>query len=237
MNWFDSSVLQFLNSFAHRSYALDASLVYVMNDNFIKGGLCMALYAWAWSAGGTKWKQACLLYGFVLSMVALVLARVLALVLPFSVRPLLNPSVHFHLPYTMDASVLEGWSSFPSDHAVLFSCLTVVLYRVDRPLGILAAIHTLCVVVLPRLYTGVHYPTDVIAGAMIGGVVAHLLMRDDLIALLTVPVVRWKDAHPGPLHAILFLAAFEVGELFSTVRVIAHPLSQPLKMALLRLGG
>ncbi len=236
MNWFDSGLLHFLNSFAHRSYALDASLVYVMNNNFIKGGVSMALFTWAWPAGETKWRRARLLYGFALSMVALVLARVLALALPFSGRPLRNPLLHFQLPYTMDASVLEDWSSFPTDHAVLFSCLTVVLYRVSRPLGILAAIHTFCVIVLPRLYAGVHYPTDVIAGAVIGCAVAHLFMRDDLIALLTVPVLRWKDAHPGPFHAILFLAAFEVGELFSTVRVLAHPLSQPLKMALLRLG-
>jgi undecaprenyl-diphosphatase len=57
--------------------------------------------------------------------------------------------------------------SFPSGHAtVAFACATVLALAVPRlrvPLFVLAAL-----IAFSRVYVGVHYPFDVLAGAVLG---------------------------------------------------------------------
>jgi undecaprenyl-diphosphatase len=66
--------------------------------------------------------------------------------------------------------------SFPSGHAtVSFACATVLALAVPRlrwPLFALAAL-----VAFSRVYVGVHYPGDVLAGAVLGVVIATALRR------------------------------------------------------------
>ena len=62
---------------------------------------------------------------------------------------------------------LPSTSSFPSGHAtVSFACATVLAFAVPRlrvPLFALAAL-----IAYSRVYVGVHYPFDVLAGAALG---------------------------------------------------------------------
>jgi undecaprenyl-diphosphatase len=65
--------------------------------------------------------------------------------------------------------------SFPSGHATTsFACATVLSAFAPRwrvPFFLLAAL-----IALSRLYNGVHYPTDVVAGAFVGVLIALLLL-------------------------------------------------------------
>jgi hypothetical protein len=66
-----------------------------------------------------------------------------------------------------------------------------------------------------------HYPTDIIAGALLGILAAftvHLLWLRKLIAGTA---MRWMDAHPAPFYISLFLLSFENGELFESLRAMA----------------
>jgi undecaprenyl-diphosphatase len=64
--------------------------------------------------------------------------------------------------------------SFPSGHAtVAFACATVLVLAVPRlrwPLFALAAL-----IAFSRVYVGVHYPLDVLAGAALGVAIARAL--------------------------------------------------------------
>jgi hypothetical protein len=60
-----------------------------------------------------------------LALFGIVLARTLAVVLPFRERPLRTAALQFQTPHGLRPTVLYGWSSFPSDHAVLFVTLAV----------------------------------------------------------------------------------------------------------------
>ncbi len=69
---------------------------------------------------------------------------------------------------------LPATYSFPSGHAtVSFACATVLALAVPRlglPLYALAAL-----IALSRVYVGVHYPFDVLAGAVLGVAIAIAL--------------------------------------------------------------
>ena len=69
-----------------------------------------------------------------------------------------------------------GWS-FPSAHATCSVAAGYVIYRgTPRYLGI-PAIVLAVLICLSRLYVGVHYPTDVICGALIGLFAAMCALR------------------------------------------------------------
>jgi membrane-associated phospholipid phosphatase len=61
--------------------------------------------------------------------------------------------------------------SFPSDHATAVGAVAVGLLLVRPRLGAIAAALAL-LLAFTRVYVGVHYPGDVLAGLVLGGAVA-----------------------------------------------------------------
>ena len=84
--------------------------------------------------------------------------------------------VHRHRPYEHQLGPPTSSYSFPSGHAATsFACATVLSALAPRwrvPFFVLATM-----IALSRLYNGVHYPTDVVAGALLGVFVALLVME------------------------------------------------------------
>lgn len=218
MNQFDFAIIHFLNTFAHRSEKFDAAVFLVEESNLLKGGIALALVWWAWFRyeKPSSDKREFLLFAFVSSTVALLLGRALSLWIPFRERPLLNPQYHFQLPYSVTGSV-HSWNSSPSDHAVLFFCLAATLWMVSRTLGILAMCHALFVVCLPRIYVGYHYPTDILAGALLGIGAAFLANVAWLRKGIARPALRWIEVNPAFFYAVAFVGTFEVAELFESL--------------------
>ena len=67
--------------------------------------------------------------------------------------------------------------SFPSGHAAVSFVIAVILFRrLPKTIGIPAFVLAV-LVSLSRLYLGVHYPTDVLVGALSGSVLAYLADR------------------------------------------------------------
>jgi undecaprenyl-diphosphatase len=83
--------------------------------------------------------------------------------------------VHRHRPFEHQLGPPTSTYSFPSGHAATsFACATVLAVFAPRwrvPFFVLATL-----IGLSRLYNGVHYPTDVVAGALLGVLTARLLL-------------------------------------------------------------
>ena len=223
MNFFDSGIIHFLNSFAHRSKGFDSLLVLMSENVLLEGGLIVVLFWWVWSQGDGEdsIRRELLVFGIFSSAFAVLVARLLALTLPFRLRPVQNPLVDFKLPYSMDPRMLIGWNSFPSDHAVVFFCLAMTLWFASKRVGALALAYALLGSSLPRIYLGIHYPTDVLCGAVLGVAIAYLSKVDGPREAVLRPVLYWQEHHLQSFSAFLFLCTFEIAEEFNSARTLA----------------
>ncbi len=83
--------------------------------------------------------------------------------------------VHRHRPFETQLGPASSAHSFPSGHtATSFACATVLSTFAPRlrvPFFVLATL-----IGLSRIYNGMHYPTDVLAGALLGVLTALLLL-------------------------------------------------------------
>ncbi|WP_405670202.1 phosphatase PAP2 family protein [Streptomyces sp. NBC_01530] len=93
----------------------------------------------------------------------------------------------------------EAWPapgdwSFPGNLAAIAAtaAAAVVLLSVLRRLGLIA-VGAAVAMVVSRLWVGAHDPHDVVAGAMTGALVALGWMVGGLVALASVPGLRWRS--------------------------------------------
>jgi len=88
---------------------------------------------------------------------------------------LIKAVVPRHRPFEHQLGPSERTHSFPSGHtATAFAGATML--SAFAPRYRLAFYLLACLIGFSRLYNGVHYPTDVLAGAVLGAVTALLLL-------------------------------------------------------------
>lgn len=66
--------------------------------------------------------------------------------------------------------------SFPSDHAVIVFALAFAIFFVNKRWGILFLFFAL-LVGISRIYVGVHYPLDILFGALVGFIASFLVYK------------------------------------------------------------
>jgi undecaprenyl-diphosphatase len=224
MNWFDSSIIHFLNQFAQKSWFFDNFVSDIGNNDLLKGGAIATILWWAWfRESETKDKdREIIITAIFMSIVALFFCRGLTLFLPFRDRPMWNTALHFRIPFGAPINILQDWSSFPSDHAVLFFALATSIWLLSRKLGLVACCHALLVVCFPRIYTGVHYPSDIFAGALLGVGFGLLPLNNRIRSVISARPMSWFERSPATFYPSFFLVTFLLGTNFDPLRGIYH---------------
>lgn len=225
MNGFDAAILGYVNGFARHSEAFDLFVREISSSSLWKGGLLVAALWWSWFRADPRDAQvrAKIVAALVAFLGGLLVGRILALTLPFRLRPIFDPSVPFVLPYGVPLPALQYWSAFPSDHASAFFALATALCFISRGLGVAAFAYVAVMIALPRIYLGLHYPTDVLGGMVVGILVALLVCNARLRVLWDVPL-GWMQRQPAPFYAIGFLLSLEMASMFDDFRQVAHTL-------------
>jgi len=69
-------------------------------------------------------------------IIAIFIGRLLARVLPFRLRPLVDPAFAQYYHNKSMADAFDMASSFPSDHAVMFFALATGIFLISKRLGV-----------------------------------------------------------------------------------------------------
>lgn len=165
----DLTLLQHANTVArHHDSGEDALKAFVAASEALFAGLLVVV-----AAVGFALRQRAMFAAAVAGGVSAALALGVGVILSALVnrpRPFVaHPSVHDFLHHAADAS-------FPSDHATAaFAIAGALVFRVPR-IGIPAMVAAV-VLAIGRVVLGVHYPSDVLAGAALGLAAAVGLAR------------------------------------------------------------
>lgn len=230
MNFLDLEITTFLNRFAQRSWVFDEAVGFLSNNHLLKGGVLAAVFWWAWFRGDDDEPRAraSLATTMIGSGVAMVFARVLSFSLPFRLRPIHEGSLGFRPPLGMNPDILDGWSSFPSDHAVLFFALSTGLLLVSRRAGVFALLYTTLFIAFPRLYLGLHYATDILAGALLGVTIVLAGSRWPGRTRRMETVAGWSRTRPALFYPVFFLLTFQLADTFDSSRAVAKAIAKLL---------
>ncbi len=225
----DDQTLIWINQYMTRWPLLDKSLAWLLSANIIKFVPMLAAGCWLWFEKSLKQviNRRILMESLLVSIAALAIGRTLALMLPFRDRPFARPELHF---VTTLQPILRSWSSFPSDHAVLAFALAASLFRISPKVGIWALFHATVIICLPRIYFGLHHPSDLMAGALIGILTITIFSRAHVLNPFTNYLLGFENKHPGAFYAVAFFVLYNIGEMFLSFRIVANYVFHALKV-------
>ncbi|TPG48392.1 phosphatase PAP2 family protein [Roseomonas nepalensis] len=238
MQALDSAALLSLNRWVGTSWTFDYLLLTVLESSLLKGGVLVALLWWLWERDASDRSPLLVARTLAGTLVAVALARGMQNFLPMRPRPLHDAALAgrgFRLAEDIPATILEGWSSFPSDHAVLAFAMATAVFLAHRGLGAFALFWALVVNGLPRVYFGLHYPSDILGGAAIGIAVMALVHGLRVSGGVERAVRRFATERRGLYYAVLFLVTNQMATVFEGARDLAEAGATVAKLMLQRL--
>ncbi|VBB09065.1 phosphatidic acid phosphatase type 2/haloperoxidase [Lucifera butyrica] len=166
---YDMLLFHFINNFSGHLLWLDRVMIYIAEYGPAVYGLYLVAL---WFTGADKRELAenrrKALYAFTAALIGLGVNQIIGFAW-FRNRPYINHPAHLLVPVNPDAS-------FPSDHATgSFSIArSLVASQAYGGKGMLGFAFLLA---FSRVYVGVHYPTDVIGGMIVGIMSSWLVER------------------------------------------------------------
>lgn len=226
MNLVDRTIVLWLNQFAGVSGTFDG-FVKDISDNYLIQAVVPITVLWAfWFAragrAGRMRNRALVLATHLGAIAGVAAARAFALMFPFRDRPLDARGLGFHVLDPRWNADIHQWSSFPSDHAVLFFALATGITLLHRKIGIAMLGYAAVVDCLPRIYLGLHYPSDILAGALLGAASVLLVAHSRLGEIAAKRILGWAEIRPEWVYAGLFLCSFELATMFDSAIQIAQ---------------
>ncbi len=216
-----------INHLASHNAVVNHAIYIASQAYVVTGALLVALVWYCWFNDDAEAARERLLLGFCAALIAGVLSRLLQVSLPMRLRPMHALDSGFQPLAGIDPALANHWGSFPSDHAVLLFALVIVVGQRSGWLGLLALLGALFGT-LPRIYLGLHYLSDVAAGAVFG--VAFVLLFERFgPRLLARRGMDWEQRLPGVFYGVGFLASFEVATLFNDIRQAGRGIPAVLK--------
>jgi undecaprenyl-diphosphatase len=218
----DLAVFHFINGFCGQSLTLD-HIANRLESMQLKGLAFSGTFGVLWfRRTKTQYQQRETLVVLLLAVVlSIIVARLLANLLPFRLRPMFTSGIGYQAPLFQMDSFFEDWSSFPSDIAALSFAIATGVWHVSRSWGLVWFCFTIAALAA-RIYFGLHYPGDVIVGALIGVSVTLAINNSFMRANVASPIVAIEQRAPAIFYGLLLPFIYEVSWLFSFTRGLRH---------------
>ena len=211
----DGGVVSALNGFVGISPRFDKT-IHLINGNGLIKGLPFVMLLW-WL--GTRECSYAFMFRWISGVFcALVFARLIQNYGALHIRPIADPAMTLNAFAAADPNFLVKMNSFPSDQAVEFGAMSLAIESRSRWLGWMSLIWCAALILLPRVYFGYHYPSDVLAGVIIGAAI--------MFAFLNTPAPRFLQSlgatlmarAPGVMTALAFFASTQIVSNFAEIR-------------------
>ncbi len=211
----EAAVATFFSAIRETAPGFTSAVIYLSNSYLLKGGVLMALLLFSAAPARRKFFSSHNLHivrtgGAI--FIAMFIARMLQLTLPQRDRPFATQGNDYADAYSV------GMSAFPSDHAVLMTAIATAIFIRNRVIGVIAFGWTVAAILAPRVYLGLHHPTDILAGMVIGGGITWAIIRAPAPPGLQTWVETLEIKHPAPLYFLAFLFALETARNFEDAR-------------------
>lgn len=214
----DLALFHGVNGWSSRSAILDRAMDH-LEDFRLKGVLFSATFGALWFQR-TKFqseRRETLLLTLLAVVLSIVAARALADLLPFRERPMFATGTGYRPPLIQANHMFENWSSFPSDTAAYIFAITTGFYLVSRWCGLLWAIFGV-LALTARVYFGIHFPSDVIVGGLIGIVVTIAINCRAMRTRVGSKILSFEQRAPSIFYGLLLAYLVEVSSLFIFTR-------------------
>jgi undecaprenyl-diphosphatase len=220
----DQQLVTAVNALVGQSLVLDRFMAQVMPLPLVKLGPIILLAIWIWSGRDQAQNQGrrtmvVLVLGVVCTLATTIIIQNLV---PHRPRPIYDPALGLTIPIGLPPGILKDWSSFPSDHASISFAMATAIWLHSRRLGALALIWAALVVCAPRFFLGLHYPSDLIGGAVIGMVVTTLVSRSPLVGFGEIAVGRAMAFNAAAFQSGAFVLLYLFMTTFNDLRTIGR---------------
>jgi undecaprenyl-diphosphatase len=169
-----------LNAYAGRVPWLDGLARLLINDYLVPTALALLAW-WMWWSGDPV-QQAAVLRAALAVPLSGALLEAMSVVY-FRPRPFTDYDVHLLFYHPAD-------SSFPSNAATVAWVIAVSLGMANRRIG-WVAMGLAAGISLARVYGGVHYPLDVVAGALLGAGLSQAFFRSNALRTASLRLAHW----------------------------------------------
>lgn len=224
-NSFDYSIISGINHICGKSEIFDNAILFLTDSDLFKGCVVMTFYWFLWfsSSADITDKRQRIISTFYATFMAMFIARIMSILLNFRTRPILNPDNHLVRALGFDLNKIpDTHNSFPSDHATLFFALATGMYFISKRLGLVLFLYTILFIIFPRIYLGLHYPTDIIAGAFIGIMPVIVANMKYFRTGISAKILNYSGTHPAIFYSVFFFLTYQIGTLFDSSRAFLH---------------
>lgn len=211
----DVSLYRAVNDLCGLNPTLDRIAVYAQ---IVQGTIFVGIVGalWFWPEDRKRQRETIIIMILAIA-VSLILNRTVSTLLPFRDRPMYALGAKApSFPWQAD---FEHWSSFPSDTATLLFAMAAGLWLGSRWLGLVYGVFAICSS-LARVYLGVHYPSDILVGALLGIGTTLALNRDFVRRKIAAPILAIEKYYPPYFYGVFFVVLSELADGFPVTRRI-----------------
>ncbi len=184
MENFNSLLFSFIHGFSGRNFLIDSAGV--LTAQYLPYMIGLVFFGLVFSQKGWRGKSFLLIE----AVIAVILSRgiITEAIRFFYYSPRPFEALHFQ------SLIPESGGSLPSGHMAFFFALATIIYFYNKRWGIWYFLLS-AIIGIARIFAGVHWPTDIIAGAVLGiacGALVHSLLSGYLKEIKNQPLPQEK---------------------------------------------
>ncbi len=224
MTYSDHFIINVLHQISANCPSLNDFMFFVSNNDFFSSGIVVSVFWFYWfhENNDILEKRKKIINALIGCLIAIAVGRVLTRVLPFTIRPVLNPDLTNLFPFHAIADDLNMNSSMPSDHAVLYLALVTGVFLISKKAGLISLLYIFTIGLLPRVYLGLHYPIDILVGGIAGILVTLIYSQLKISNQINQKVLNFSTKYPGIFYVLFFWLSYQIGTMFISIRDMLH---------------